>query len=162
MSAGGTAAPADTTRDRLRPLVTERGSKGFFDAAADGELAILTCEDCGRRIHLPRPRCVYCASTSVRWKPVARTGTVYAHTIVEHQVHPLFPVPYTVIVVDVDDEADGVRLIGNLPGRVDVTAGTPVRSAFENLGTDPAGNPVVLPVWELDTERTATATGGRL
>ena len=155
MSGHDSGIPA--TQPRLRPLVAERGSKGFFDAAANGDLAILTCADCGRRVHLPRPRCVYCAGTSLNWEPVARTGTVYAHTIVEHQVHPMFPAPYTVIVVDIDGEAAGVRAIGNLPGRVDVPAGTPVRCTFEDLGADSAGNPVVLPVWTLDTDRAGAA-----
>ncbi|MEE2033197.1 Zn-ribbon domain-containing OB-fold protein [Rhodococcus chondri] len=158
-AAATTAVSTPAVQERLRPLVAERGSSGFFEAAANGEIAILTCEDCGRRIHLPRPRCVYCGSTAVLWKPAPRTGTVYCHTIVEHQVHPLFPVPYTVIVIDLDGEADGVRLIGNLPGRVDVAAGTPVRSSFENLGADASGNPVVLPVWEIDTERAAATSG---
>ncbi|MBH0120323.1 OB-fold domain-containing protein [Rhodococcus sp. HM1] len=157
MSAAAAASAATTAR--LRPLVTERGSAGFFSAAAENRIEILTCEDCGRRIHLPRPRCVYCASTEVSWKPAAHTGTVYSHTVVEHQVHPLFPVPYTVIVVDLDGEAAGVRLIGNLPGRAEVTAGTPVRCTFEDLGEDAAGNPVVLPVWEIDTERASAGTG---
>ncbi|WP_138996649.1 Zn-ribbon domain-containing OB-fold protein [Rhodococcus zopfii] len=153
---------ATAAAGRLRPLVTERGSSGFFSAAAAGEIALLTCEDCGRRIHLPRPRCVYCASTAVTWTRAPRTGTVYSHTVVEHQVHPLFPTPYTVIVVDLDGEADGVRLIGNLPGRADViTAGTPVRCTFEDLGADAAGNPVVLPVWEVDTARAAAAGGAQ-
>ncbi|MGW0177685.1 Zn-ribbon domain-containing OB-fold protein [Rhodococcus sp. NPDC003322] len=140
---------------RLRPTVVDRGSRGFFDEAAQGRLSVLTCTSCGKRIHLPRPRCVYCGGTGPVWQPVARTGTVYAHTVVEHQVHPLFPVPYTVIVVDVDGEEDGVRMIGNLPGRADVSAGTPVVSDFEDLGEDAEGNAVVIPVWRVDTGRAA-------
>ena len=61
MSAAAAASAATTAR--LRPLVTERGSAGFFSAAAQRRIEILTCEDCGRRIHLPRPRCVHCGST---------------------------------------------------------------------------------------------------
>jgi len=158
MSAAPAATAATPDTPRLRPLVTERGSAGFFSATARRRIEILTCEDCGRRIHLPRPRCVHCGSTNVSWTPAPHTGTVYSHTVVEHQVHPLFPVPYTVIVVDLDGEEDGVRLIGNLPGRAEVTAGTPVRCTFEDLGEDAAGNPVVLPVWEIDTERASSGT----
>ncbi|GAF44700.1 Zn-ribbon domain-containing OB-fold protein [Rhodococcus wratislaviensis] len=153
------SAPAAV--ERLLPTVIDRASRGFFDEAAEGRLSVLTCTSCGRRIHLPRPRCVYCGATGPVWQPVARTGTVYAHTVVEHQVHPLFPVPYTVVVVDVDGEEAGVRMIGNLPGRVDVRAGTPVVCDFEDLGHDAHGNPVVLPVWRVDTEHAAAAPSGQ-
>ncbi|MGW0044399.1 Zn-ribbon domain-containing OB-fold protein [Rhodococcus sp. NPDC003348] len=155
MSAPTTAETMDHEPARLRPTVVDRGSSGFFAEAAQGRLSVLTCTSCGKRIHLPRPRCVYCGGTGPVWQPVARTGTVYAHTVVEHQVHPLFPVPYTVIVVDVDGEEDGVRMIGNLPGRADVSAGTPVVSDFEDLGEDAEGNAVVIPVWRVDTGRAA-------
>ena len=107
MSAPTPAETMDHAPARLRPTVVDRGSSGFFAEAAQGRLSVLTCTSCGKRIHLPRPRCVYCGGTGPVWQPVARTGTVYAHTVVEHQVHPLFPVPYTVIVVDVDGTPEG-------------------------------------------------------
>ncbi|MGW5076943.1 Zn-ribbon domain-containing OB-fold protein [Rhodococcus sp. NPDC004095] len=144
------SAPASV--ERLRPTVVDRGSSGHFAEAAQGRLSVLTCTSCGRRIHLPRPRCVYCGATDPAWQQVARTGTVYAHTVVEHQVHPLFPVPYTVIVVDVDGEEAGVRMIGNLPGRAAIAAGTPVVCSFEDLGEDSEGNSVVIPMWRVATE----------
>ncbi|WP_345344882.1 Zn-ribbon domain-containing OB-fold protein [Rhodococcus olei] len=148
---------ARSAAERLLPTVVDRASRGFFDEAAQGRLSLLTCTSCGKRIHLPRPRCVYCGAADPVWKPVARTGTIYAHTVVEHQVHPNFPVPYTVVVVDVDGEEAGVRLIGNLPGRAEVSAGTPVVCAFEDLGQDAQGNPVVLPVWRVAPQRAGTA-----
>ena len=69
-------------------------------------------------------------------------GALYAWTVVEHPTHPAYPVPYTVVLVDVDG-APGVRLVGHLPGRPDLEAGQRMRLRF-----DETGEGVVLPNWE--------------
>jgi DUF35 OB-fold domain, acyl-CoA-associated len=58
---------------------------------------------------------------------------------VEHQVHPAYPVPYTVVLVQLDDVA--ARLIGRLPGRPDLAPGQPMQVWFEEL------DGAVLPQW---------------
>jgi hypothetical protein len=60
---------------------------------------------------------------------------------VEHQVHPAFPAPYTVVLVELDG-TDGARLVGHLPGRPDLVAGQAMVVRFED-----AGEGVVLPQW---------------
>lgn len=50
-------------------------------------------------------------------------------TVAEHQVHQAFPVPYTVVLVELA-EAAGVRLAGYLPGRPGLSAGMVMRPEF--------------------------------
>jgi uncharacterized OB-fold protein len=66
---------------------------------------------------------------------------VYSWTVVEHQVHPAFPVPYTILLIELDD-MPGVRLVGNIAGDAVLNIGDPVRATF-----DPAGNEVTFPQW---------------
>jgi uncharacterized OB-fold protein len=73
---------------------------------------------------------------------VTPTGTVYSWSVVEHAVHPAFPAPYTVLLVELDD-LPGTRLVGHLPGRPELRAGAPVIAWFEDVdGT-------VVPQWRL-------------
>ncbi|MBY8857118.1 zinc ribbon domain-containing protein [Nocardia sp. CA2R105] len=134
---------------RLAPVVTDPASGGFFAAAAQGRLTVLTCSDCGGRTHLPRPFCVHCGGDTLQWQDIPRRGRVRSWTIVEHQVHPWFPVPYTVVLIDVD-HCPEVRMIGYLPGRAEVSEKTCVVADFEDLGADPKGNSVVLPRWSIE------------
>ncbi|PBC47545.1 Zn-ribbon domain-containing OB-fold protein [Rhodococcus sp. ACPA1] len=137
---------------RLAPRVDDPASRGFFELAAEGKLGVLTCTDCGARVHLPRPRCVGCGGNNLEWSAVAGRGRAKSWTVVEHQVHPLFPVPYTVVLIDVHGEQN-VRMIGHLPGRVDVDETTEFVVEFEDLGPDREGNARVLPKWTIAKER---------
>lgn len=133
---------------RLAPVVVDPASRGFFEAAAQGRLAVLTCDECGQCTHLPRPRCVHCGGAQLVWRDVPRTGRARSWTVVEHQVHPAFPVPYTVVLIEIEDHSD-VRMIGYLPGRVAVTEATVLHADFEDLGPDIEGNQTVLPRWQV-------------
>ncbi len=73
---------------------------------------------------------------------VAGTGTVYSWTVVEHRTHAAFDVPYTAVLVQLDDAP--ARLVGHLPGRPEIRAGQAVRVRFE---TREGGT--VLPQWDL-------------
>jgi hypothetical protein len=68
---------------------------------------------------------------------------------VEHQVHRSFPVPYTIVLVELDD-APEARLVGYLPGRPELTAGMAMGVWFEPV--DDEGT--LLPQWipEPETE----------
>jgi hypothetical protein len=61
---------------------------------------------------------------------VRPSGTLYSYTLVEHQVHPAFPVPHTIVLVALDD-APGVRLLGHLPGRPVVAIGQAMECHFD-------------------------------
>jgi hypothetical protein len=80
---------------------------------------------------------------------VAPLGHLYSWTVAEHQVHPGFPVPYTVVLVELD-EVPGVRLVGHLPGARDLAMGMPMQATFDTIRDG-----VVVPMWEpMQKERT--------
>jgi len=64
-------------------------------------------------------------------------------------VHPAYPVPYTIVLVDLDD-LPGTRLVSRMPGTPELTAGLPVEVWFEEIG-EVDGRPIVLPQWKLVT-----------
>ncbi len=130
--------------ERPVPVTDDPDTAGFFAAAARGALAVCACATCGATLHLPMPWCRHCGSDEVTWRDTAGTGRLHAWTVVEHQVHPAFPVPHTLVLVDVDGE-DGVRLLGRLDGRPALRVGQAMTAVFETL---PDGT--VLPQWQPD------------
>jgi uncharacterized OB-fold protein len=124
---------------RPLPVTDDRDTAGFWEAARRHELAVLACQECEAVLHMPRAYCHHCGSWSVAWRKVAGRGSLRSWTVVDHQSHPAFPVPYTVVLVQLDDVA--ARLVGWLPGRPALTPGQPLRVWFEEVdGT-------VLPQW---------------
>jgi len=144
-ASGGEPAGPPLFRDvpalPLLPVEDDRDTAGFFAAARRGELALRFCVSCGTLLHLPRQACFACGGTESTWRPVATTGRLHAHTVVTHQVHPAFPAPYTVVLVDLD--GCDARLVGSLPGARELAVGTPMRVRFDR---DPSGT--VVPTWE--------------
>jgi uncharacterized OB-fold protein len=131
------------TAPRLVPVDDDHDTGGFWAAARRRELVVRMCNGCDAVLHLPRAYCHQCGGWDGRWQAVAGEGRVYSWTTVDHQVHPWYPVPFTVVLVGLSDYPQ-VRLIGHLPGAPDLIEGHPVRVRFEELD-----NGVVLPQWEL-------------
>ena len=127
----------------VRPVTADLDTGGFFAAAGRGELAVCECAVCGRALHMPRRWCHHCRQGEIRWRAVRPSGTVHSFTVVAHQVHPDFPVPYTIVLVDLDD-APGVRLAGRLEGRPEIRIGDRVDAGFRPLDDGTA-----LPEWHL-------------
>lgn len=127
------------------PVVDDVDTGGFFEAAARGELAVRHCGGCGTDLHLPRECCPHCGELSRAWRTVEPRATLYSWTVVEHQVHPAHPTPYTVVLVELDD-APTVRLLGHLPGRPPLTVGQPMVVEFEDV------EGVRLPQWRPEEE----------
>jgi hypothetical protein len=123
------------------PVVDDLDTGAFFAAAGRGELAVCQCASCGRSLHMPMRWCRHCGTDEVTWRTVRPTGRIHSYSVITHQVHPAFDVPYTVVLVDLDD-APEVRLAGRLAGRADLAIGDPMYATFSELG-DGAG----LPQW---------------
>lgn len=126
---------------RPMPVVDDRETGGFFDAARRDELVLRMCDGCDAALHMPVSYCHRCGSQSTRWQPVSGRGHVYSWTVVAHQVHPAYPTPYTIVLVELEDHPTA-RLVGSLPGRQELSAGQPMEVWFEAIGDD-----VVLPQW---------------
>lgn len=114
---------------RPRPA-DDPDTAGFFEAAGRGELVICVCQSCDAVLHLPRGYCHHCGSSEVGWRQVSGEAHLYSWTTVVRPVLPSFPVPYTVVLVELDD-APGVRLIGNLPGEPELHPDMPMHVYFE-------------------------------
>ncbi|MDT7839296.1 Zn-ribbon domain-containing OB-fold protein [Streptomyces justiciae] len=136
----------------LTPVIDPEGAP-FWRYAAQGELRVQACADCGELRFPPRPCCPHCRSFGTEWRPVSGHGRVWSY-VVPHP--PLLPdyaerAPYNVIVVELE-EAPHIRLVGNLVSE----AGAPIDSlpvervrigARVRFVHDPAGG---LPQWVLE------------
>jgi hypothetical protein len=120
----------------------------FWQATAEGQLAMCRCTDCGLWQQPPLERCRRCDGPTA-FEPVAGSGTIYTF-IVQRQpavVGYFDQVPYTVALVDLDEQP-GLRL----PGRVvdvdpdDVRIGMRVKARIEPL----PGGDFYVPVWMPD------------
>ena len=135
----------ESATNRIRPVVDDYETSGFFRAAARGALGILFCAHCNEVLHLPVPYCSKCGSSESSWRDVSPTGAAYTWTVVEHQVHPAYPTPYTVVLVELDC-LPGVRLVGSMPGRANLAVGTRMIASFVDIGDG-----VSIPEWTVDS-----------
>jgi uncharacterized protein len=127
---------------RLLPVEDDPDTGGFWEAARRHELVIRVCSACDAVLHLPRAYCAACGSWEGRWQPVSGHGHLYSWTTVDHQVHPGYPVPYTIVLVELDD-LPATRLVGYLAGEPELADGQAMHVTFEELDDG-----VVVPQWE--------------
>ena len=117
---------------RVLPAEDDRDTAGFWAAARREELVVRVCDGCGAVLHMPRAYCHHCGSWEGSWKPVSGRARLHSWTTVTHQVHPSFPVPYTVLLVQLEEEPS-VRYIGNIPGTPELHEGQELDVWFEEL-----------------------------
>lgn len=85
----------------------------WWDAAADGRLLLVRCEECGELHYYPRPFCPRCGSDRVSWERASGSATLYTWSVVHRNDLPPFneKVPYVAAVVDL---AEGPRMMTNV------------------------------------------------
>ena len=130
------------TTPSILPNINDRETAPFFAGAREHKLVVKQCGSCGNGIHPPTAHCPFCGSWDTHWQQSKGMGTLHTWSVVEHQVHPAYPVPYTLVVVTLNDIAH-VRLVGSIPGRPVLKAGMPMRVSFQTLETG-----IVVPQWE--------------
>ena len=122
----------------MRPLpVTDEQSAPFWEAAARHVLVLARCSRCGLLTHPPDMVCPHCRSTSpdFMFAPAASTGgSVRAWTVIRQSFLPGFAVPFVLVDVELDEQAD-LRLIGRLLDGEgpDLQIGVRVQVAFEDV-----------------------------
>lgn len=118
----------------LFTLTTDRWTRPFWDAAADGWLTACRCAGCGAFRMPPTPFCPECRSQAVDWPRLPGTGTVFSYTVVRRAIAPGMEgaLPYVPALIDLD-EAPGARLIAAIVGceLADLRIGARVRVDFD-------------------------------
>ena len=121
------ASPPAAPR-RPRPAIND-DNRFFWEGVSRGELLIQRCAGCGSLRHPPRPMCPRCRSLD--WDTVKSRGrgTVHSYVVPYHPPLPMFPQPYVVVLVDLDE---GTRVVSNLidVAPEDVRIGMPVEVTF--------------------------------
>ena len=105
-------------------------SKPFWDACREGRLTVQRCQDCEAYTFIPQPCCGECLGEKLEWVESSGRGTLYSFTTVHRPQQPMFEVPYTVVIVELDE---GYYMLSNLLGVEpdDVAIGTKLEVAFE-------------------------------
>ena len=94
------------------PDVNWEPARGFWDAAARGELAIPKCDGCGRLCWYPRDRCRACDRNGFTWTAVSGRGGLFSWAVV---IHPFLPqlagtVPFVAALVALEEDP-AVRIV---------------------------------------------------
>lgn len=123
----------------MKPQADE-DTREYWQALADGRLAIQHCRDCGHWTWPPRPICSKCFGDNCQLDGVAGTGEIYSWIVVHRSTLPhLMPfVPYTMALVRLDEQSD-IYIPGRLLGDVPAAQGMKVRAVPERID-DEAGN----------------------
>jgi uncharacterized OB-fold protein len=105
----------------------------FFEALADGRLALQRCSGCGRVRNPVGPVCPSCGSESASWETLSGHGTVHSWIRYRRSYLPQFEplMPYVVLCVTLDE---GARIFGRLVDDAsgeDPNAGMPVEAVVE-------------------------------
>ncbi|MFF0015864.1 Zn-ribbon domain-containing OB-fold protein [Streptomyces sp. NPDC005374] len=108
----------------LEPVKDATGAP-FWQYAAEGQLRVQACADCGELRFPPRPCCPHCQSFNKEWRPVSGRGRIWSYVVPHPPLLPDYAAqsPYNVIVVELE-EAPRIRLVGNLVS----AAGAPLNS----------------------------------
>jgi uncharacterized OB-fold protein len=131
-----------------RPLPVPDDTSGpYWAAAADHILTVARCGRCRTLALPPDVVCGACGSTDPGYEftPVTGRGAVRSWTVVRQSFLPGFEVPFVLVDVELEEQAD-LRVIGRLLDGVDaqLRLGAVVRVAFEDL-TDG----IAVPAFEL-------------
>lgn len=100
--------------DVPRPYpLPDRDTAPFWEAQNQHQLKFQRCSACGAVRYPVGPLCPKCRSFEFEWATSSGRGVVHSFTVVQHQTHPAFPVPYTVVLVQMDE---GPRIIAQFRG----------------------------------------------
>ena len=97
---------------RVIPPTPNEDDTFFWDAVAQGRLALRKCAGCDHLQHPPQPMCQHCHSTQWSEHEAAGTGTVISYFLSRHPSEPDAQ-PRIVVLVEL---TEGVRMVSNFSG----------------------------------------------
>jgi uncharacterized OB-fold protein len=109
----------------------DRDTAPFWAAQNEHRLTFQRCSECDAVRFPIGPLCPECHSFEFEWIESNGRGVIHSYTVVRHQTHPAFPVPYTMLLVELEE---GPRVIAQLRAADGASfgIGTPVRIAWED------------------------------
>jgi uncharacterized OB-fold protein len=87
----------------LLPLTRDAWSAPFFDAALQGRLSVLRCDDCGKHSGPQARRCAYCSSERVAWVDSTGAGEIVTWTVPYRRDGQAAVADYVVAIVQLDE-----------------------------------------------------------
>ncbi|WP_436778278.1 Zn-ribbon domain-containing OB-fold protein [Yinghuangia sp. YIM S09857] len=130
------------------PDLGEPLTRGFWQAAARGELAVPRCAGCGAHCWYPRRECPGCDGTDLPWTQLAGTATLFSWTVVHHAFLPAYrdELPLVAALVTPDD-APGIRIATRVVDAdpADLRVGQAVEVTFGALRHPDLGAEVTAP-----------------
>jgi uncharacterized OB-fold protein len=118
-----------------RPIPTP-DTQFYWDRAAEKELWLPRCDDCGKCFWYPRSHCPVSRSHHVSWVRASGQGRV-ASFVINHRPHPGYADqgPYVIAQIELEE---GIRMMTNLVDVVadpeHVSVGMAVSVVFEDRG----------------------------
>jgi len=116
-----------------------RDSAYFWDGAREKELRIQSCGACGTLRHPPGPSCPTCGAFDRSYVVATGLGTVFSFVIHRHPPVPGKELPIVIALIDLDE---GVRMVGEVPGELDLAIGDRVQVDWQ-----PVDDELTLPIW---------------
>jgi uncharacterized OB-fold protein len=124
--------------ETIRPMVN-LDSQFFWDGARKQELRIQSCAACGALRHPPGPSCPACGAFDRTYVVASGLGTVFSYVIHRHPPVPGKELPLVIALIDLDE---GVRMVGEVPGELDLAIGDRVRVDWQVVDDE-----LTLPTW---------------
>jgi uncharacterized OB-fold protein len=110
-------------------------SRPHWEGCREGVLRVQRCQDCGTYVFIPQPCCTSCLGERLEWVESSGRGTLYSYTIVHRPQQPVFEVPYTVVVVELEE---GWHMLSNLvdcdPDEIEI--GMPLEILFREMSDE--------------------------
>lgn len=129
----------------MLPDITDPVAGPFWAALGEQRLSAQRCSDCGTIRLPPLSGCPTCLGRGYTWVDLAPTGAIWSFAVYHRVLHAAFEgqVPYTVLVVDLDD---GPQLVARLSDdEPKPRIGDRVRAEYHQVAPE-----VTLVRWRLD------------
>lgn len=131
---------AHTTTDwliemALAPDADDQLIRPLYQAAAEGELRLPYCADCGLPLELEQQVCDRCGCRQRHWVPVEPIGVVHSSTLMHRREAGLIRAEHPYPIVDVE-LTSGHRIVmtTTAPRRRAPSIGAAVRIGYRRLG----------------------------